>query len=157
MIVDPALARARFEQDTRPLVQNSAAYQATGTRVIQVAFPVIKAALWWRAINGELWLHVQADDYDYLPVQGWWVDAVGQPLRPGGPTRLPNGVGFQIGNDPYGQNRTWFCFPGWREYHDHSSHQNTPWLHYRSRAAYRLPGVIVQLQADLNRPQVGIA
>ena len=154
MIVDPTLAKARFERDTRPLVQNATAYQSTGIRVIQVAFPVLEAALWWQAINGELLLHVQADDYDYLPVQGWWIDKEGQPLRPGGPHHLPNGAGFQPGGDPNGQNRTWFCFPGWRAYHDHPGHQNTPWMRYRSVDAYRLPGLIVQLQSDLSRPEV---
>jgi len=156
VIVDPVLARGRFDRDTLPLLQQEVAYQNAGIRVVRIAFPVIEVALWWRAINGELLLHVQADDYDYLPVQGWWTDGTGQPAHQGGSIRLPGGLGFQLGGDPYGQNRTWFCFPGWREFHDHPGHQNTPCIHYRFQPAYRLPGLIVQLQSDLNRPQVGV-
>ena len=62
MIVDPVLARGRFDRDTLPLLQQEVAYQNAGIRVVRIAFPVIEVALWWRAINGELLLHVQADD-----------------------------------------------------------------------------------------------
>lgn len=156
MIVDRALARARFERDASPLVLDAHTYEATGIRIVRVDFPDIVVGLWWRATQSELLLHVQAEDYDYLPVCGWWDDADGRFLRPGEGIRLPHNGGFWAHSDVYGQNRAWFCFTGWREFHDHPSHQGTPWMSYRHQPRCRIPGLIVQLHADLNKPGVQI-
>lgn len=153
MIVDRALSQGRFERDIAPLVRDPTAFARAGLRLVDVTFPVIKVALWWPGQGRDLIVHIQADDYDYLPVQGWWVDEAGTTLQVG--SRLvPVGNGFQGNPNTYGLSKTWFCFPGWREYHDHPSHQNLPWPSIRHNRQYRILGLLTQLRADLNRPGV---
>lgn len=153
MIVDRVLARGRFERDIAPLLQDPVAYANTGMRIVTVSFPVISIALWWSSQGRDIIVHIQADDYDYLPVQGWWVDEAGTALQVGAGL-VPIGNGFQANPNTYSLGQTWFCFPGWREYHDHSSHQNIPWTSIRHERQYRILGLVAQLQADLNKPGV---
>jgi hypothetical protein len=126
-----------------------------GIRIIKVEYPIVIVGLFWKAQNKELLLRIQADNYDYLPVKGCWVNEDGVPLRQG--QQIPSNLGFQHSSDPYGENRSWFCFPGWREYHDHTSHQEVSWDFFRYDNTYRIPGIIVQLFNDLNRSGVGVA
>lgn len=156
MIVDPALAKARFDRDSEPLRASPAAFLVAGVRVVTVEFPLVVVGLTWRAIQAEILLQVRADEYDYLPVSGGWVDSSGACLLRGGPSRIPYGGGFWVDSHPHGGNRPWFCFAGWREFHDHVSHQATPWIQHRARPEYRIPGIVVQLAADLNKPGVQV-
>lgn len=148
VIVDPALTKGKFDRETTPLVRNSKLYEDIGVRILKVAFPIVDVAIWWQAKAREIRLRVQADEYDYLPVQGWWIDESGYPLRA---ELAPSGNGFQVNGHPYGFDRTWLCFPGWREYHDHESHQNVPWSFLRGNRHYRIPGLILQLKSDLDK------
>ena len=103
----------------------------------------------WRAQNKEILLHVHADNYDYLPMRGWWVDENDSALTQG--QQIPSGGGFQIGSNPYGENRSWLCFLGWREYHDHESHQNPSWSSIRHKGEYGLLSILLQLKTDINK------
>lgn len=150
-VVDPLLSRRWFDLATAPLLEDAARYAAIGIRTVRLEFPVLIAGLQWRAAGKELLLHVQSDNYDYLPPRGWWVDEGDAPLRAGS---LPADGGFQVPPNPYGEDRTWLCFPGWREYHDHPSHQGTPWASLRAREGYGISALLVQLLRDLNRPEV---
>ena len=153
VILDPTLARARFERDTHALVESPDHYARIGIRVIRVEYPVLEAALLWTLPGREITLHVDAEDYDYLPARGWWVDGVGGALQPGSGS-VPNEGGFQTSGHPHELPRTWFCFAGWREYHDHQSHQSPTWASIRQNPQHRIPGVVVQLHADLNKAGV---
>jgi hypothetical protein len=153
VILDPTLARARFERDTRALGESPDNYAKIGIRVIRVEYPVLEVGLLWTAPKREIILHVDAEDYDYLPARGWWVDVAGSALQAGS-GGVPNGGGFQTSGHPHDLPRTWFCFQGWREYHDHQSHQTPTWASIRQSPQHRLPGVVVQLHADLNKPGV---
>ena len=147
-IVDPVLSRFRFEQGAASLLQGSGgAHASMGIRVVRCDFPRLTVALKRRETGAELLLRVQADNYDHLPPRGWWVDDGGLPLRP---DKAPVGGGFQEPPNPYGENRGWLCFPGWREYHDHPSHQDIPWRAVRDGGGYSLAGAIVQALHDLN-------
>lgn len=146
-IVDPSLAAEMFDRGTVPLVESDT-YARAGIRVIERAYPVLVVGLCWKAAGREIRLHVQADNYDYLPPRGWWVGDDGLPL----PARMvPSGGGFQRPPSPYGDGRAWLCFPGWREYHDHQSHKGDSWDARALHPQYRLPGTLVQLVHDLNK------
>ena len=146
-IVDPVLSRFRFEQGAAGILRSPGHYEDIGIRVAECDFPHLTVALRRRAEGRELLLRVRADNYDHLPPRGWWVDGGGLPLRP---DRVPVGGGFQGPPNPYGEKRGWLCFPGWREYHDHPSHQGIPWHAVRAGAGHSLAGTIVQLLHDLN-------
>lgn len=91
---------------------------------------------------------MEADSYDYLPIRGWWVDEDDKPLPP---ERAPVGSGFQNSPGPNGAENTWMCFPGWREYHDHHSHQDVSWNRLRGNPQYRPLALMVQLRKDLDK------
>src|SRR5258708_7163990 len=118
MIVNPRLSRARFDREVKPLVLAEAALAAFGKKVVRYDYPILEIDLLWDAEGRSLILHVEAEDYDYLPVRGWWIAPGGEPLLTGS-RLLPSGHGFQVNPNPYGESRSWFCFRGWREYHDH--------------------------------------
>jgi hypothetical protein len=150
MIMDAELSRARFERDLMPFRSNPAEYQHSGILLASVGYASIVVELDWYQQAKKLLLKVLANDWDYRPPMGWWIDCHDTPLLNG----IPNGGGFQIASHPHGENRAWFCFPGWREFHDHQSHQLPSWAFLRS--TYRLMKLIVQLKADLNKPGVSL-
>lgn len=151
-IVDPSLSRALFDEETGLLVETDA-YASTGVRVIERAYPVLIVGLYCKAAGREIRLHVQADNYDYLPPSGWWVGDDGMYL----PAHMvPRGGGLQKPPTLSGDKRGWLCFPGWREYHDHPSHLDDKWAARSIFPEHRLPGALVQLAHDLNRPGVTV-
>lgn len=154
MITDSKLSNDRFERDIVPLLNNAEMFQAIGMKVIRIDFPQIDVALWWRKMQREIILRVEAREYDYLPVSGWWIDANGVPLLKG-KQQVPCGMGFQSEDGhPHELQKAWFCFQGWREYHDHSGHQNTPWSSIMLEPTYRISGLIQQLNTELNKSEV---
>ena len=151
-IVDPLLSRSWFEQATDPLLEEAARYALIGVRAVRREYPILVAGLQWRTAGKEMLLHVQADNYDHLPPRGWWIDEGGAPLRA---AAVPVGNGLQRPPNPYGEDKGWLCFPGWREYHDHPSHQGDSWAPLRARGQHGLLALLVQLLHDLNGPGVG--
>lgn len=148
--MDPALSRARFERDIDHIRKNPDVFEKMDIRIVKVEFPVLIVSLHWNLKNQKIFLHIQADEYDYLPAEGWWVDDNDVQLVPG-KGQIPQGNGFQAQSPPYGENRSWFCYPGWRAYHYHQSHQLPPWSAFRSQNQYHIPAIIVQLNHDLNK------
>ena len=146
VIVDPRLSRMWLDE-AADAVAGSAHHAELGIRVVRRSFPTIIVELYWRAAARRTLLHVQADNYDYRPPRGWWVDEGGAPLRAG---QVPTGGGFQPPPNPYSEDKSWLCLPGWREYHDHHSHQGNPWQSIKHRKEYGLSGLLVQLQQGLN-------
>ena len=146
-IVDPVLSRLRFEQGIADIRQRPDVYARMGIRLVECEFPYLTVSLRQRESGTELRLRVAADNYDHLPPRGWWVDHAGLPLRP---NMVPEGGGFQRPPNPNDEKRGWLCFPGWREYHDHPSHQGVSWHAVRDDEEYSLAGTIVQLAHDLN-------
>lgn len=155
MILDPRLARTWFGRDTAALLSYPERYAATGMQVVQVDYPIIDMSVQWESQGREVLLRVDATDYDYRPPSGWWIDSSGEPLL-GGTGMIPAGGGFQHESNPLGLSRAWFCFPGWREYHDHPGHQTPTWASLRRRAPYRIIALITQLHADLNKPGIQV-
>lgn len=156
MIIDRAFSSDRFKRDLVPLLNNPEIFQEIGIRVIRIEFPQIDVALWWRKMQREVILRVEALEYDYLPVSGWWIDANGVPLLKD-KQQVPHGMGFQCEDGhPHVFQKAWFCFQGWREYHDHSGHQNIPWSSIMLEPEYRISGLIQQLNTDLNRSEVNV-
>lgn len=145
-----------FDRDVESLRSRPQSFEAVGIRPVALEFPVLILALLWRAQDREFFLHVEADNYDYLPVRGWWVDEHDVPLRRGS-GKIPTGNGLQASTTPYAEDRSWFCFRGWREYHDHQSHQDVPWPSIRDQKRYRIPGIIIQLHSDLNGSGISLA
>ncbi|MBI2412877.1 MAG: hypothetical protein HYV24_06685 [Deltaproteobacteria bacterium] len=154
MIVDKSLSKAKFEKETSSLVSNPEQYAKTGLRLLRIEFPILEVALWWRKHEREILLRVIAEDYNYLPIYGYWIDQNGSPLRKGS-GRVPIDLGFHVEDShPHNLQRSWFCFKGWREYHDHESHQDIAWPSLRDNKQYRMMNLILQLLSDLNRPGV---
>jgi hypothetical protein len=145
----------RFERDTENLRTKATIFGSAGLKPIKIDYPILLIALMWKIQNKEIWLHIEADNYDYQPVRGWWVNEKDEPLRQGG--GIPSGNGFQVTSNPYNEDRSWFCFRGWREYHDHPSHQDIAWASIRNQSEYRLPGIISKLFADLNSQGISVS
>ena len=146
-IVDPSLSKMWFDRGTAPLVGRPDSYAGAGIRVVECEFPVLVVGLSHKSTGKEMLLRVHADDYNYLPPRGWWVDENGDPLQA---NRVPSGNGFQPPPNPCKEDRGWLCFPGWREYHDHQSHQDNPWGPLRGKKEYGISATIMQLWHDLN-------
>ena len=146
-IVDPSLSKMWFDRGTASLVGRPDLYAGAGIRVVKRAFPVLVVGLSVKSTGREMLLHVHADEYNYLPPRGWWVDENDDPLPA---NRAPSGSGFQAQINPYKEDRGWLCFPGWREYHDHLSHQDNPWGPLRDKGDYRISARIMQISHDLN-------
>ena len=153
MIVHPLLAQARFQQGIRALLECPESLEKIGVRFVSYAYPVLIVALEWRAFNRWIRLHVDANDYDYRPLSGWWVDDADKPLLPGHGI-VPAGLGFQPSGPPCGSPRSWFCFPGWKDWHDHSGHQDVAWPVHRAEPRFGALALIQQLHSDLNRTGV---
>ncbi|MDA4110951.1 MAG: hypothetical protein OK439_00320 [Thaumarchaeota archaeon] len=127
-------------------------FQSLGIRLVKAEFPMLIVGLSWKLKNNEILLHVQSDNYNYLAPRGWWVDSKDQPLLKG-QNVIPNGGGFQLNPNIYKEEKSWFCFPGWREYHDHQSHYSISWAALRA-SGFNIIGLITQLQSDLNKSGV---
>lgn len=156
MIVHPHLAEARFRQGILPLLESPTTFERAGIRLIEYSFPVLIVALEWRSAKRWLRLLVEASDYDYWPLQGWWVDEEGGPLLQGS-NLVPAGNGFQPASPPCGGNRSWLCFRGWRDWHDHSGHaQEIAWSAIRQWTEFQPLALIQQLHFDLNRAGVSL-
>lgn len=152
IIVHPKLAQASFGRAIKPLIAYPETYTAAGMQLVAYQFPFLDIALTWRRLSSTLLLRIDATNYRYRPIGGWWIDSDGTPLRPG-TGRVPNGYGFHTQREG-GEQICWFCFPGWREYHDHSSHQDRSWAAIRYDDGYSVLQLVQQLHHELNRPEV---
>lgn len=152
-VCDPALSRAWFDRDLAPLVNSPETYLLAGLRLLKAVYPIVEVGLRWGLTNGEIILHVDATDYHYFPPSGWWIDSGGTPLLPGRGV-IPIDAGFQVGPTPSGIQRSWLCFQGWREFHEHPGHQEPSWRWVRSMPGGRFPGLLTQLASDLSDPRV---
>jgi hypothetical protein len=147
-IVHPALAQASFERAIQPLLSRPQNYAAAGLKLVAYQFPFLDVELDWYRHGTTIILRVDGTDYPYRPVSGWWIAPDGRPLSNGDPG-IPSGMGFHtagIESEP----RCWFCFPGWKEYHNHSGHQDRSWAFLRPDKRYTVLGLIQQLATDLN-------
>jgi len=155
VIVHPKLAQACFENAIRPLLTTPEVFEKLGIKLLSFSFPFLDLQLDWHATNKSILLRVDGTDFPYRPVGGWWIDLQGNVLLPGG-SGVPNSLGFHVPNPPHRPN-CWFCFLGWREYHDHPSHQDRSWASLRTDPRYSVLQLVLQLQRDLNKPGTGVA
>ena len=151
MIVHPALAKARFERSIAALLESPSTYDAAGIRTIEYEFPVLAVDLDWRRRDRRLRLRIDATDFDYRPLQGWWIDDQGIALIRG-MNLVPHGAGFQVNPTPNQEQRCWFCFKGWRDYHDHSGHQDVAWAAIRHKQEFSPLALLLQLTSNLDSP-----
>lgn len=146
-IVHPQLAKASFARAIQ-LLTSSDAYEKLGIKCVGFSFPYLDVELAWRRHGTKLLLRVDGTDFPYRPVSGWWIALDGTPLLQGS-NSVPSGAGFHTsGLD--GEPRCWFCFKGWREYHNHSSHQDVSWASLRDNPRYSVPQLIAELHKELN-------
>lgn len=153
-IVHPQLALASFTVAIRPLLTEPEKYEKLGMKLLGFSFPYLDVQLDWRNKGAKIKLRVDGRDFPYRPVGGWWIDDSGLVLLPGA-QKVPNGSGFHT-THLNSQPGCWFCFKGWREYHDHSSHQDLSWASIRNDSRYSVLQLILQLQRDLNQTNVGV-
>jgi hypothetical protein len=144
-IVHPKLAQASFERAIRPLLTGADKYERLGITLIDFSYPHLDVELRWHAMQASVRLRIEAVDFPYRPVSGWWIDEGGAPLTQGR-LRVPTGNGFH----PEANGKCWFCFKGWREYHDHPSHQDVSWASLRDEPRYSVLQLISQLHTDMN-------
>lgn len=154
-IVHPKLAHASFERAIRPLLTGGEVFEKLGVTLLDFSFPYLDVKLDWRTRSASIRLRVDGTDFPYRPVGGWWIDEQGAVLVSGG-GKVPSGNGFHTGRAD-GAPGCWFCFKGWREYHDHSSHQDLSWASLRDDKRYAVPQLVLQLHKDLNQPGLGVA
>lgn len=147
-IVHPKLAQASFERAIQPLLTKRELYEKVGVKFVAYSYPYLDVELDWYRHGTKLILRVEGTDYRYRPVSGWWIDSAGNPLQQG-QQKVPAGHGFHT-TDQDSRPRCWFCFRGWREYHDHSSHQDLSWASIRRNPRYSVLQLILQLHKDLN-------
>lgn len=153
-IVHPKLAEASFERAIRPLLEKPDVFKSIGVALRGYAFPFLDVGLFWKRPNLQMGLRVDGSNYSYRPIHGWWIDDQGNPLVHPCSPRLPQGHGFQPQGRPDGQPGPWLCFAGWRDYHDHSSHQDRSWAFLRGKKEFSVLSVIQQLHSELNREGV---
>lgn len=147
-IVHPKLAEASFVRAIRPLLTSPGNYEKAGVRLVAFSFPYLDVELDWYRQGTNLRLRVDGTDFPYRPVCGWWIDINGAPLLQG-TQQVPAGAGFHT-SDQDGKPSCWFCFRGWGEYHNHSSHQDISWASIRREPRYSVLQLITQLAHDLN-------
>jgi hypothetical protein len=147
-IVHPKLATASFERAIRPLLTAPGNYEKVGVRLLAFSFPHLDVELDWHRYGTKIQLRVDGTDFPYRPVSGWWIDADGTPLLQGC-QKVPCNNGFHVA-DQDGRPSCWFCFRGWREYHNHSSHQDVSWASIRLDSRYSVLQLVMQLLKDLN-------
>ncbi len=150
MIVNPKLSKARFEADISDLLNKPEVFGQAGMRLLSYTFPILLVEL--RSKSSWHRLSVSANDFDYGPLDGHWIDEAGIPLVQGRQL-LPFGMGFQLPAPGY-CNTNWLCFPGWSAYHNHSSHQDTSWTSLRTKSEFRPLALLQNLQKELTNPHV---
>lgn len=154
MIVHPRLSEERFTKAIEPLLAQPTLFEGVGVRLVRYVHPRLYVDLRWNRHDRWVRLCVDAMDFNYRPLSGWFVDEAHAPLL-AGRSLAPAGLGFQPQGPPFGEPRGWFCFRGWREYHEHESHcQEAPWSTFRADPKYGPLGLIKQLQSDLQRDGV---
>lgn len=149
-IVDPQLAKARFDEAIRPLIERPDVYASVGIAIIRYEWPRLTVRLTSRQHSRDLFLEIDATDYNYRPLSGRWVSEDGTPLAQG-MGAVPAGNGFH----PVGAVLTappFLCFRGWLEYHQHASHVGDRWESLREHAEYRPPALLQHIVTELNRP-----
>lgn len=154
-IVHPKLAKASFEKAIRPLLTAPGKFEKVGVKLLAFSFPYLDVELDWHLHQTKIQLRVDGTDFPYRPVGGWWIDANGAPLLQGS-QKVPVNNGFHT-SDQDGRPRCWFCFKGWRDYHDHSSHQDISWASLRRDPGFSVLQLVMQLMTDLNRTGVSKA
>lgn len=147
-IVHPKLAKACFEKAILPLLTAQEKFEKVGVRFLAFSFPHLDVELDWHLHGTKIQLRVDGTDFPYRPVGGWWIDFDGTPLLQGS-QKVPGGNGFHIA-DQDGKPSCWFCFKGWREYHNHTSHQDISWASIRRDSRYSVLQLVMQLAKDLN-------
>lgn len=147
-IVHPKLAKASFEKAIRPLLTAPEKYEKVGVRLLAFSFPHLDVELDWYLHETKIRLRVDGTDFPYRPVGGWWIDSDGTPLQQGA-QKVAGSNGFHNA-DQDGKPSCWFCFRGWREYHNHTSHQDISWASIRRDSRYSVLQLVMQLTKDLN-------
>lgn len=154
-VVHPELAAASLERAIQPFLNEPEQYGKFGVRLVDFTFPYLDVDLDWRTRGRVIRLRVDGTDFPYRPVGGWWIDAAGNRLFPG-TQQVPSGYGFHV-HDQQGRPDCWFCFLGWRAYHDYSGHQDTSWASIRRIPRYAVLQLVMQLVQELNRTEVQLA
>ena len=151
-VVHPELAAASFEGAIQPLLDDPEKYGKFGVRLVGYSFPYLDIDLEWRTQGRVIRLRVDGTDFPYRPIGGWWIDANGERLTTG-TQQVPSGQGFHVQNQK-SEPECWFCWLGWRAYHDFSGHQDTSWASIRRNEHYALLRLVLRLNDDLNRTGV---
>ena len=146
MIVDGAVARLKFERDTRPLVECRDPFVAAGIAPLVVAFPILRVGLHWPSRALDIALELRAPDWDYRPPAADWVREDGSPWPL---SDAPQGGGFQGAHPRSG--RPWLCYRGSLDYHEWEGHVDDHWWAIRDDPQYRLLGFIQNVNSELQR------
>lgn len=156
-IVNPKLAAASFERAIRSLLEDPALYARQGVRLLEYRYPVLDLELTWERRAQVLRLRVDASDFNYRPIKGWWIGADGSAVV-GGQGLLPSGKGFHTASRADGRPGAWFCFPGWSEWHDHNGHhREKTWASLRIDPSFAPLALIMQLHSSLQHTEVTVA
>lgn len=147
-IVHPKLAKACFEKAIQPLLTVPEKFEKVGVKFLTFSFPYLDVELDWYHHGTKIQLRVDGTDFPYRPVGGWWIDSNGTPLLQGS-QKVPCNGGFHIA-DQDNKSCCWFCFRGWREYHNHGGHQDISWASIRRDSRYSVLQLVMQLAKDLN-------
>ncbi|WP_457337186.1 hypothetical protein [Rhizobacter sp. P5_C2] len=155
-IVNPKLAAASFGKAIQPLLTGRDRFALLGVRLVSYSFPFLDVDLEWPAHGRTVRLRVDGTDYPYRPVGGWWINSSAERQLSGSQVVPASHSGLHQGSQD-GQPKPWFCFPGWREYHDHTSHLDVPWASIRNVGRHSVLQLILQLQREINKPGVFLA
>lgn len=153
-IVHPQLAKASFGRAIQPLLSGVEKYERLGIKLLNFSYPYLDVEVEWRVKSASIRMRVDGTDFPYRPISGWWIDNDGQKLQVGS-GRVPEGNGFHTSYER-GELGCWFCFRGWREYHDHTSHQDASWASIRDDKRYAVLQLVLQLHKDLNHAGVTV-
>lgn len=152
-IVHPKMAKALVEKAIQPMLTAPMNFEKFGIKFLRFSFPQIDVEFDWHIHDMKIRFRMDASNYPYRPISGWWIDSVGNPLVAGS-MNLPSGLGFHPASLD-GTPGSWLCFKGWWEYHNHSGHQDVSWAYIRNESRYSILQLIMQLSRDLNNTGVG--
>lgn len=153
-IVNPKLAAAGFGRAIRPLLDDPELYARQGVRLLEYHFPLLDLELTWERCRQLLHLRIDATDFNYRPIKGWWIDAAGHAVVRG-QGLLPTNRGFHAEGRVDGRPGGWFCFAGWSEWHDHSGHyRERTWSSLRADPSCAPLALVMQLHSSLQHTEV---
>jgi Predicted metal binding domain len=152
-MIDPAISKAKFEEELRHFFQAEAAQRLRGILLLKAEFPDILIQFAAPQLQPPAILFTvkfNLDNYDLLPISVRFVHPfsfqnTNQVVHPM-PRMVAGPIGMSVQNmiqqDP--ATPPFLCIPGTREYHSHPAHTGDDWLLHRRKGGEGTLGFLIE-------------